>query len=506
MTHRDSSAAKVRLIASSKSDCGDSYQRDAVFQYLNSPTLRSSRPSQSAAAALVVNPSQKRNPFSSPPLKPHNLTGTHSSMLSNEKQLSFLAKAMNLINSKRSRQVLSNIPSCSPQTMRNSHRCSLLTTTSQLFCPMLTLLHICVLSPLKVQLSDARITAAAFFQSNFQFGRLIRFVCEVYLLGKPSLFDPVRQLCSYLTSITADEAQQAIEFTNGRLSLNLMGQHLADVMREQSPGGVAVHHLSVSVPFNLNERMESSVKTGEFGLESSTLFDSLLPMESVESALAAELHRKRKLNVFGDRLDEALLSRIVRELLVDVHLLWPVSKMLSADLLHALNSSMQTLLLLSSLRWLAEAWYTLIHPILCYCDLSHGRNFFGRWKAAISSGILSFVQGQKQSIAHIDGFLVFSGCGYSSTLLYVITERTLLLLFQRRQGSSSSYWSCQSSLSCRDFSTAPLQHRNHELSHDPHTRENYGRLFSSAALTKSAELSSVDGIERALTKSSLHVC
>ena len=181
-------------------------------------------------------------------------------------------------------------------------------------------------------------------------------MCEVYLLGKPSLFDPVRQLCSYLTSITADEAQQAIEFTNGRLSLNLMGQHLADVMREQSPGGAAVHHLSVSVPFNLNERMESSVKTGEFGVESSTLFDSLLPMESVDSALAAELHRKRKLNVFGDRLDEALLSRIVRELLVDVHLLWPVSKMLSADLLHALNSSMQTLLLLSSLRWLAEAW------------------------------------------------------------------------------------------------------------------------------------------------------
>ena len=61
-------------------------------------------------------------------------------------------------------------------------------------------------------------------------------------------------------------------------------------------------------------------------------------------------------------------------------------------------------------------------------------------------------------------------------------------------------------MSCGNLSTAPLQHRNHELSHDPHTWESHGWLFSSAALTKSAELSSADGIERAFTKSRLHVC
>lgn len=364
MKYRNSSAVKVRLATNPLSGGDDSsYHRDAVLQYLLSSNLNASQTTEvspTTLAEMVSTELPKRNVLLSPLLKAHNFTKKHSSVLSNKKQLPFLAAAMNLIKPKHKHEVVpSTIVSSLSLAVRRSPRLvqgSLLTTTSQLFCPMLTSLHICVLSPLKVQLSEARTTAAAFFQSNFQFGRLVRFLCEVYLLGKPSLFDSIRQLCAYLTSITADETQQAIEFTNSRLSLNLMGQHLADVIREQSPGGSAVHYLSVSVPFNLNEKMESSVTTGEFGTENGTLFDSLLPMESVDSVLAAELHRKRRLNVFGDRLDETLLSRVVRELIVDVHLLWPVSRVLSGELLQRLNSSMQTLLLLSSLRWLAEAW------------------------------------------------------------------------------------------------------------------------------------------------------
>lgn len=363
MEYCNSSAVKVRLTMNPLSGEEDPFcHRDAVLQYLlcSNLNMNASQPTVVTPAELVPTTLvPKRNALLSPMLKTHNFNAKHSSMLSNEKQLPFLAAAMNLIKPKHRQEMSSTIVPPLSLAVKRSPRLvqgSLLTTTSQLFCPMLTSLHICVLSPLKAQLSEARTTAAAFFQSNFQFGRLVRFVCEVYLLGKPSLFDPIRQLCAYLTSITADEAQQAIEFTNSRLSLNLMGQQLADVIREQSPGGSAIHYLSVSVPFNLNEKMESSVKTGEFGTENGTLFDSLLPMESVDSALAAELHRKRRLNVFGDRLDEALLSRVVRELIVDVHLLWPVSRVLSAELLQELNSSMQTLLLLSSLRWLAEAW------------------------------------------------------------------------------------------------------------------------------------------------------
>lgn len=326
-------------------------------------------------------------------------------------QLSFLGSVSKKFNENKSKKCITTIAMKQPQRpsfARNpfGNYPGDLSNISLLFCPSLTFLRAMALYPLRNQLSEARGTAGAFFQAHFQFGRLLRFVRDVYLVGKPALFEPIRELCNYLTSVSADDAQQAMEFSNHRLSLNLMGQHLTEIIREQSPSGAALLFCNVSVPFNLNERTAPAQEEASETRGPHLPLSTGLAVESADHVQMIELNRKKRLNVFGDRLDEALLSRIVQELKVEVHLQWPVGRVLSPELLRRLNSIMQILLMLSSLRWLAEAWFAAARALF-QIELKSCPLF--RWKAAISSGLLSLVEGKKRSPAQRDGLLMALG-------------------------------------------------------------------------------------------------
>ena len=131
---------------------------------------------------------------------------------------------------KRNNKIGKEIPITQP-THHNNRYCLLQKATSRSnklvninyfqYAPTKATLHTCIVSLLIHQMNSAALAATSFFQSHFQFDKLLLFLRDVFLVGKPTLFDPLRQLCLYLTNITSNEAEAEVQFINTRLNINL---------------------------------------------------------------------------------------------------------------------------------------------------------------------------------------------------------------------------------------------------------------------------------------------
>lgn len=233
---------------------------------------------------------------------------------------------------------------------------------SSLLCytPSAVAIELALLSGLREQLQQARVDCASYVRTSHYLSHNLRFVRDVFFLGQPDLYAPIRELCLSLTDwSTYSEASLTSKrgYGNRASDVAFMGECIASAMLEKVPKG-GVRHVSVQ----LRADSVSSQPCGSSRNKVELLREALAPLRSIPlSALSSSgnLTHAQAQGRGADRgvVDEVTLLTAVSSLHVDLLHQWPLTYFLDAAQLRGLNASLRFLMLITATRWAAEYWW-----------------------------------------------------------------------------------------------------------------------------------------------------
>lgn len=201
-----------------------------------------------------------------------------------------------------------------------------------------------VFAPLCDHLHLIKASAYRIIAKEFSLQHQLRFIQDVFLLGRIDLLQSFKELVLLLPVYHATEAatpyrqynlQHVYQSQTQWQSLNFSLEH---IIMEQKPCK-GIQHFSVTIP-SLAEAKRN--RTSSYIRQSFDSFSTVAKSDTV--------------------FDESLLGYLIEHLRFEIHYQWPVSMLFPASYVQRLQHIFQVLLSMMSLKWLSEGWWKAIIP------------------------------------------------------------------------------------------------------------------------------------------------
>jgi len=238
-----------------------------------------------------------------------------------------------------------------------------------------TKLHVSLLHRLKAQLHTARADSATFVLHTHALHSHLHYLRDVFFLGMPDFYAPIRELCLSLTEwkSSAGKGSSGIGTSSVyRNSTTFIGEAIAGTMLEKAPVE-GIRHLSVVVNSSSTSGSGSGSVRDNSTSRGGAGSGSYSGVASLEEKLNAYLTNMSTIPISNTNTsttnthssdgarttdsDVSDLFSIITTMNIDILHHYPLTHFIDATLYPALNNNMRFLLLLTASRWTAEYWW-----------------------------------------------------------------------------------------------------------------------------------------------------